>query len=275
MKEFEKARQAYEKTPVPDQLEERIQAGIRQGRRNRSRRLWRHRLGTAAACFAVVLGTLNLSPAVAAAAADVPVLGGLFRVLTVREFTEENNDRTIMVQQPALEGDSALIQRVNQEIQKIVEETTARGEQLVAEYKDAFLVTGGTMEEWEAHDNTVSVSYEILSQTDTTVSFVVSSAVSIANAYQERTYYNLDLDKNRQLTLRDLLGEDWKSLCSAAVQRQIDRSGEDGLYYDPEMCGFNGVDEATSFYIREDNVPVLVFPRYTLAPVAVEIPVEQ
>ena len=275
MKEFEKARQVYEETPVPDQLEERIQAGIRQGRSNRSRRLRRRRLGTVAACLAVVLGTLNLSPAVAAAAADVPVLGGLFRVLTVREFTEENNDRIIMVQQPALEGDSALIRQVNQEIQKIVEETTARGEQLVADYKDAFLATGGTMEEWEAHDNTVSVSYEILSQTDTTVSFVVSSAVSIANAYQERTYYNLDLEKDRQLTLRDLLGEDWKSLCSAAVQQQIDRSGEDGLYYDPEMCGCNGVDEATSFYIREDNVPVLVFPRYTLAPVAVEIPVKQ
>lgn len=274
MEEFEKARQVYEETPIPDQLKERVRAGIRQGQINRAKRLWRRRLGTAAACFAVVLGTLNLSPTVAAAAADVPVLGGLFRVLTVREFTEENNDRTITVQQPALEGDSALIQQVNQEIRKIVEETTARGEQLVAEYKDAFLATGGTIEEWEAHNNLVSVSYEILSQTDTTVSFVVSSAVSIANAYQERTYYNLDLNNDRQLTLKDLLGEDWKSLCSAAVQRQIDRSGEDGLYYEPEACGFDGVDEATSFYIREDNVPVLVFPRYTIAPVTVEIPVE-
>ena len=69
MKEFENARMEYEETPVPEELNDRVQAGIRQGRANRARRIWKRRLGTVAACFVVVVGALNLSPTVAAAAA--------------------------------------------------------------------------------------------------------------------------------------------------------------------------------------------------------------
>ena len=86
--EFENAKMEYEETPVPEELNDRVQAGIRQGRANRARRIWKRRLGTVAACFVVVVGALNLSPTVAAAAADVPVLGGLFQVLTVRSYED-------------------------------------------------------------------------------------------------------------------------------------------------------------------------------------------
>ena len=69
MNDFKEARQAYENTPIPPELEDRVRAGIRQGKANRARRAWRRGLGSAAACFLVVFGTLNLSPTVAAAAA--------------------------------------------------------------------------------------------------------------------------------------------------------------------------------------------------------------
>ena len=90
MNEFKRAKEEYESTPIPAELEDRVRAGIRQGKANRARRGWGRRLGTVAACFVVMFGVLNLSPTVAAAAADLPVLGGLFQVLTVRSFTDEN-----------------------------------------------------------------------------------------------------------------------------------------------------------------------------------------
>ena len=42
-----------------------------------------------------------------------------------------------------------------------------------AEYKKAYFATGGTEEEWAQHNNKVTVTYEVKSQTDETVSFVV------------------------------------------------------------------------------------------------------
>lgn len=264
MKEFKEARERYEATPIPEELDQRVRAGIRQGRsRYRARRL-RRSLGAAAACFVVVFGALNLSPTVAAAAADLPVLGGIFRVLTVRDFTDVNSDHTVKVEQPAVSG-SDYADKISAQIQAKVDEKIAEGEQIVADYKEAYFATGGTQEEWEKHDNQVTVTYDIKSQTDTTVSFVVSSAVSIANAYQEQTYYNLDLASERELTLRDLLGEDWVAVCNDAIRAQMAAAEDPAVYFDESMGGFTTVDETTSFYINESGNPVVVFPPYTVA----------
>ena len=266
MNEFKEAKQAYDNVPVPAELDQRVRAGIRQGKARRARQAWGKRLGTVAACFVVVVGALNVSPTMASAAADIPVLGGLFRVLTVRSFTDENSDRTLEVEQPAVEGCDALAQRVNREIQAIVDEKTAEGEQLIAEYKDAYFATGGTQEEWERHDNTVSVTYDIKSQTDTTVSFVVNSSVSIANAYQEQFYYNLDLTADKELTLADLLGEDWVTICNDSIRAQMAASENADMFFTEDQGGFTTVDEMTNFYIDQSGDPVVVFPKYTVAP---------
>ena len=264
MKEFENAKMEYEETPIPEELNDRVQAGIRQGRANRARRIWKRRLGTVAACFVVVVGALNLSPTVAAAAADVPVLGGLFQVLTVRSFTDENEDRTVEVEQPGLTG-SDFADQIDAEIQERVDAKIAEGEQLIAEYKDAFFATGGTQEDWEQHDNQVSVTYEIKSRTDTTVSFAVDSYVSIAGAYQEQVYYNLDLANGKELTLADVLGADWVDICNESIKAQMAAAEDPSVYFDESMGGFTTVDETTQFYLNGDGAPVVVFAPYTVA----------
>lgn len=268
MNEFRTAKEAYDQTPIPQELNERVQAGIRQGSeayRSAHRRVaLRRTLTTAAACFVVVVGTLNLSPTVAAAAADVPVLGGLFQILTVRSYEDTNDDRTVEVEQPGLEG-GALAQQVSQEIQERVDAKIAEGEKIIADYKEAFLATGGTEEQWAEKDNTVSVTYDIKSQTDTTVSFVVDSYVSIASAYQEQVYYNLDLAANREITLTDLLGENWVEICNESIRTQMAESEDPSVFFSEDMGGFTTVDETTSFYINEAGNPVVVFPKYTVA----------
>ena len=278
MNDFQHAKEAYESTPIPAELKDRVQSGIRQGKANRARRAWGRRLGTVAACFAVLVAVLNVSPAAAAAAADVPVLGGLFQMLTVRSFAEENGDRTLEVSQPAVESGDALAQRVNAEIQAIVDEKIAEGEQMVADYKDAFFATGGTQEQWDQHDNSVSVTYEIKSQTDTAVSFVVDSYVAITSSMEEQFYYNLDLAAGKELTLVDVLGEDWVTVCNDSIRSQMAAAEDPSVYFDESMGGFTTVDETTQFYLDEAGDPVVVFPPYAVAPGAmgyVEFPIGQ
>ncbi len=265
MNDFKRAKEEYESTPIPAELETRVRAGIRQGKSNRVRRVWGKGLGTVAACFVVMFGVLNLSPTVAAAAADIPVLGGLFQVLTVRSFTDVNPDRTLEVEQPAIQGGGAFAQQVNEEIRKRVDAKTAEAEQLVAEYKEAFLATGGTQEEWEQHNIAVSVTYDIKSQTETAVSFLVESDVSFTGAYWERTYYNLDLAAEKELTLADVLGEDWVTICNDSIKEQMAAAEDPSVYFAAEQGGFTTVDETTQFYLDEAGDPVVVFPPYTVA----------
>ena len=120
MNEFKRAREEYESTPIPEELDARVRAGIRQGRtssRSRGYKVVRRTAGSVAACLAVLMAGLNVSPTFAAAAADVPVLGGLFQVLTIRDYeTVENGiDFKLTVHGVRSEGDPA--EKVNALIQ--------------------------------------------------------------------------------------------------------------------------------------------------------------
>ena len=270
MNEFKDAKATYEEVPIPAELNDRVQVGIRQGRAARVRRKWQRGLTATAACFVVAVGALNLSPAVAAAAADVPVLGGLFQVLTVRRYETEKDQIHYQVEVPEVQADSGIAQRVNGEIQAAVDRHIAEVKTMWEEYHKAFIATGGTEEEWAQRTLDLNVTYEIKSRTDTTLSFVVDLSQCSVSASQTQYYYNLDLSsaEGRNITLEDLLGSDCVNICNAAIRAQIDASVDsEGFtyFFTPEEGGFTTVDETTSFYIREDGVPVVVFPEYAIA----------
>ncbi len=268
MNEFKQARADYEATPIPEELDGRVREGIRQGKANCRRRQWRQSAIGAAACLAVLVGALNLSPAVAAAAEGVPVLGGLFRVLTVRDFHKAEDGIHYDVSVPGIEAESDLVQRVNDVVREKVDAHLARARQDWDDYKEAFFATGGTQEEWGDRTMDVIVDYEVKSRTDSRVSFVVTLGEGWVSSMEERYCYNLDLAEDRDITLADLLGGNWVERCNEAVRAGIDASvDEEGFtfFFPPEEGGFTTVDETTAFYIREDGVPVLVFPEYSIA----------
>ncbi len=265
MKKLEEARRAYENTPIPEELSSRVEEGIRQGRGARQRRQrLRRRWLSAAACLTLLIAGLNMSPTVAQAAAEVPVIGGLFRVLTFVSYDKTEDDINYSVTVPEVDAESALAETVNKVIQEKVDQHLAKAQQDWEEYREAFFATGGTEEQWAGRQMDVIVDYEIKFQSDTEVSFVVTMAEGWVSSMEERTCYNLNLTENREITLKDLLGENWAEISTAAIQRQIDE--EPQKYFTPEMGGFTAVDENTAFYIREDGVPVALFAEYEIAP---------
>lgn len=254
-----------------------MRAGIRQGKMGgrAKRHGFRWGIGVAAACM-VMVGGLNVSPTFAAAASNVPVLGGLFQVLTIRDYATVENGIDYEVSVPGVESEGDLAEKVNAEIQKRVDAHLAKAQADWDDYKEAFLATGGTEEEWADREMNVLIDYEIKSQTDTTVSFVVDFAEGWVASMQQRYCYNLDLVNDKDITLADVLGEDWVSICNDAVNAKI-AADESGLFFTTEQGGFTTVDDTTSFYLNEDGSVTLVFPEYSIASGAagiVEIPVE-
>ncbi len=275
--EFKNAKEEYAGTPIPAELSERVQAGIREGkaryraRRSRTLRRWT----AAAACFVVVLAGLNLSPTIAKAAAEVPVLGGLFQVLTFVDYDKTEDGIHYDVSVPKVEAEGSLAETVNAVIQEKLDAHLAQARKDWAEYREAFFATGGTEEEWAGREMDVIADYEIKSQSENRVSFVVTFAEGWVASMEERYYYNLDLAEDRDLTLRDYLGEDWVNVCNAAIERQIAESAdEEGFtyFFTPEEGGFTTVDETTGFYVREDGTVVVCFPKYGIAAGAAGMP---
>lgn len=270
---LQQARQQYEQIPVPPQLHAKLEQVIAQHPYQKpaapKRPFYRSISTIAAACLVAFLTILNVNPSIAQAVEHIPLLGTITRVCTVQTWFSQTDNNTISVNQPAVDGSSALSQSINAQIEQFVAQHTAEAQQRLDEYKEAFLATGGTMEEWQQHDLQVNIDYNITCQNDQYLSFVITSIDNWSNAYTDHYYYNIDLQTNHQITLQDILGDDYIAIANASIQQQMQKrtAADDTLsYFTADQGGFSTIDAATAFYINQAGNPVIVFEPYTIAP---------
>lgn len=278
---IQEGKKEYLDMQIPEELHQRMKQVIEQDKKRRQERkvihMIKRTMASAAACLVIFAAGLNTSAAFAETAAGLPVIGGLARVLTVRSYHASEGDINLDMEVPAIEntsGDAAFTEAVNQEIEKIVNDYTAQAEQEFAAYKEAFFATGGTEEEWNGRQMDIIVDYEVKYQKDPVLSLELTAAKGWVAASEERHYYNLDVASGRELTLSDVLGDDWKNIANEEIDRQIkeriaaDPSASFFGYGDNELteAKFTSVSEDTEFYLNAEGDVVIVFPKYEIAP---------
>lgn len=261
----DKYRKMYEENRPSDELVQQTKRRMRMARGGNPQMKWIKAVGAVAAVVVVFGVSVNVSPAFAQAVEEIPVVGDIARVLTVRAFTQEGPDGTVSVEQPMVADDTAFAAKVNEQINKVVDDYLDQANENIEAHREAFLATGGTEEEFDAMDIQVNVDYEILSETQDRVSFVLRASESDISSGNEILYYNLDLASGKVLTLEDVLGADWVEKCNAAIREQMAQNTE-VPYFTEEEGGFTTVDENTAFYIDADGEVVVVFPKYAVAP---------
>ena len=283
MNVLERAKQRYNEIPIPDELSGRIQLEVRLAKERQAedekrekvklpkRPIPFRRLQKSAAAAAAVLlifaGALNTNMVFAKSAEELPVIGVLARVLTCRSYEEKTDDLEISVEIPSIdmiaEDLKGAEQPVNEEILRLCEQYAAEAEKRAIEYRDAFFATGGTEEEWKAHNIQIRVWYEVKAQSDKYLSLAVMGTENWTNAYSRTKYYNIDLQSGSLVSLSDILGENYKQKADQEISRQIrERQKAGGVYFD----GFEGISEDTQFYLNESGEPVIVFEPYEIAP---------
>ena len=283
MNVLERAKQRYNEIPIPDELSGRIQLEVRLAKERQAENEKREKVKlpkrpipfrrlqkSAAAAAAVLLifaGALNTNMAFAKSAEELPVIGVLARVLTFRSYEEKTDDLEISVEIPSIdmiaEDLKGAEQPVNEEILRLCEQYAAEAEKRAIEYRDAFFATGGTEEEWKAHNIQIRVWYEVKAQSDKYLSLAVMGTENWTNAYSRTKYYNIDLQSGSLVSLSDIIGENYKQKADQEISRQIrERQKAGGVYFD----GFEGISEDTQFYLNESGEPVIVFEPYEIAP---------
>lgn len=281
MSKLEIMKERYDQIKIPEELNMRIQQEIEKSRKQqgekrragRSRRFKRiiRSVEAAAAIGILFTAALNMNPVFAKEAGELPVIGGLARILTFRSYETEKDDIAVSVEIPTIETiaeDTGVeVDKINQEIlvrcNQYADEALRRAE----EYRTAYLETGGTPEEWAEHDIKITADYEIKQQNNEYLSFVVRGTENWANAYSESRYYNLDLRTGKMVTLEDMLGGNYVELVNESIRKQIvERENAGEVFFTAEEGGFAGISEDVKFYINEDNRPVIVFEKYEIAP---------
>ncbi len=280
MRKLEIMKKSYDNMCIPGELSIRVQQEITKSRqkqeenrnavgcRRRKRILFGMETAAAAVCI-LFTAALNMSPVFANEAEQLPVIGGLARILTFRTYEAEKDDIAVSVEIPTIERiaeeTKVTVDAINREILARCNQYAQEAVQRAEEYRTAFLETGGTPEEWEKHNINITVGYEIKQHGSDYLSFVVRGSESWTNACNESRYYNLDIETGEIVTLKELLGSDYIELVNRSIREQIDerrRAGE--TFFSAEEGGFSGISEEANFYINENNRPVIVFEKYEI-----------
>ena len=270
---LKKAKKAYNSIEIPQELDHVVSRAIHKNKLQKGNnfRIWiKGATATLATTFALFVVLLNTNESFAKAMEEVPVIGSLAEVFTVREYKEENDTDLIEAKIPAIKntGNEDLEDRINYEISSKINEVLDEARMRAEEYKEAVLATGGTMEDYIP--TKINVDYKITYQDDNIISFVITKSESSASAYQEQYFYNVDIENGKELNLRDVLGEDYKEIVDEEVKKQIKERMEenkDNSYFTEEEGGFSGIeDEYQDFYIDENKKVTVVFQKYEIAP---------
>lgn len=301
MKQLKLSKLIYDNIEVPEELEVSVQQLI-MGREvkeiNKSR--WkmkrvRYAVSAAVIFLAVLTIGLNTNQAFAQGMEEIPLVGKLVKVLTIRSYREVRDNTVIDVKIPGIQTgndaqtennmkpendiqtgsgtqtgkDAQTIVDINTKIREIVDNYTSEAEKRIADYKEAFLETGGTEKEWEERNFKVQVDYEVKARTEDYLSLVLTGNEDWSGAYGIQYYYNLDLKTGENLTLKGLLGEDYTKIADTQIKAKMDKrvsQNPDYMYFSKDEGGFSGITDKTNFYINSSGNPVIVFDKYEVAP---------
>lgn len=270
MDRMTEAKREYQSIPIPQELSERVKLEVERAEKKRRFSLMIRRIVSAAAAVAVLFVTgLNTSEVFAGEMNDIPVIGTLARIFTIRSYETETEELKISVDIPSVamiaEDLQGLEKEINEDIYAFCEQYAKEAEGRAKEYRQAFLDTGGTQEEWAEHEISIKVWYEVKAQTARYLSLTVKGAESWTSAYSEERYYNLDMETGKWVTLRDILGDDYAQIVRCSILDQIEQKRiEDEVEYWPDK--WKGIDDETKFYINQEHNPVVVLEKYEIAP---------
>lgn len=288
MTEQEQLRQLkeeYENMIIPEAGRERLQAGIDRARmeKKRAEHARRRSAWTAVAAAAVVMIVLpNTNMQIAHAMENIPLLGGFFRLVTVRQYnySDENHDAEIELAQitygedageGASVGEAAVgaaapegtatgsVETVNQNMEATVEE-------LIRQFED-------TLSEEGYHG--LHVSQEVVTDNDRYYTVKLSVLETEASGYEHNQFYTIDKQTGNVVTLEDLFaeGSDYISAISENIKTQMreQMAADEGVIYfldgdDMPEFNFQGITEQTNFYFNEKDELVIAFDEYEVAP---------
>jgi len=214
--------------------------------------------------------SLNTNSAFATTVSKIPILGKVAQILTFTSYTEEKENGIVEVAIPKVTDleDKDYEEQINNLIQTKVNAFLKKAEIRTEEYKEAFIETGGTEEEFNEKNLKTEVGYEVKSKQSDRLSFLVYCYDPVASAYAEYMYHNIDLMSNKELTLESLLGLDYIHVISDSVKNGIEemKKNPDNFFFEDYIGENLVIRKDMDFYINENNHIVVIFNKYEIAP---------
>ena len=221
-------------------------------------------LAIAASICILFAGSVNISPAFAEKLYNVPVIGTLAEWVSFEKIEVNDEHKEISIVIPELK--ELEDKDVQSEINKILKD---RG---MAVY-DKALLEANEMETnakekgfITSMKKNVTQLFSVIRKDDSILSFNVITTEIAASGYETAKYYNVDLQSNKLILLKDLFkdGYDYITAINNELINLMEKANtaNSGSYFIEE---FKTIDDNTNFYFNKDNNLVIVFDEYEVA----------
>ena len=254
-----------------NRLRMRMEDAKRENRKDRNRIRVTRLAATAAALLIAFIALPNMSPTIAYAMEQMPIIGQFVKVVTFRNYEYEDEQHKADVEIPELVTDA---QSQNEQYQDELGNTT---DEINAEIQE---ITRKLLDEFVDHMRNelgykeLVVKSEVVTTAPTYFTLKLSCYQGEASGYEYDYFYTIDLTTGERLQLADIFVEkaDYITLISENIKEQLkDRMAkdEDVVYWledEIEEINFKAITEETSFYINENNNVVISFSEGEVAP---------
>ncbi len=270
MKKIKESKMIYESIKIPENLEYKVNNALRINK-NKSR-FYINRVVTvcSSVCLLFIL-LLNVNPSFANTVNDIPVIGKITSIFTIREYFKEDDSEIINVKEPAIiTNNKDVEEKINNIIANKIKDLEKESELSVDEIKKEIDYTDRKGSIYPKVN--VRIDYEIKYNQNNILSFVLIKEEGINTTSKDLYTYNFNLETGNEITLEELLGKNYEEIINKEIKNQIaEREAKDKnqLFFnknDNIDNYFKGISKNQNFYINENENPVVVFNKYEIAP---------
>ena len=261
-----KSEVAKEQTDIPDSVKNRIEQTLvdlpeKKPVKKQIRIL--PRIAASAACFVFIILFLlpNVSVTYAQALEQLPVIGDLVRVVTIRNYYYDDNHWKMDINIPQIESeDSKSVDYINKDVSEL---TTA----LINRFYEDLEINGNK------GYGSLNVDYEVVTNTDSwfTLKLTVCQTAASSNTYFK--FYHIDKNQGKIVELGDLFNTDkFSDSLVAEIKKQMQEqmANDENISYwinDNEIGeDFATVSADRNFYWNDNGNLVIIFDKYEVGP---------
>ena len=267
-----KSMASEENTDIPDSVKNKIEetlAALPEKNIHIKKTKILPRIAATAACFIFVIFFLlpNVSVAYAEAFEEIPIIGRLIKVITVRNYFYSDDYHEMDIDVPKVSGeDGDAADYINNDVNKLTDTLVKQF------YKDLDSIGG-------SGHSSIYVDYETVTNTESwfTLKMRVHEAAGSSNTYYK--YYHIDRKSGKIIKLSDLSEDEGfletlEKEIRQQMRSQMDNDSSKIYWLDDSVIGkdYVAVTPEHNFFWNENGDLVIVFDKYEVAPGAMGTP---
>lgn len=268
--EFERLKEEYQNIKIPEQGLERIENAVKKAKadkRKQKRRRMVRSWGIGAAAMLALFLLPNSNQNVAYAMGNIPVIGEIFKVITIKDYSHDDGHNQAKVKVPEIVAEKSQSKTSSEAVKKINQSVEQYTNELVEKFKADMVQQGYSG---------LDISYETMTDTDKWFTLAIYAVETKASGYEFRKYYQIDKTTGQMANLEDLFKEstDYVTIISDEVKKQMKQQVDTGasMYWLEGTDGINDTEafrtikDDQNFYLNKDGNIVIVFDEYEVGP---------